>query len=106
MYAAPPPRFEWPLPAGHYYGNINGPANCHGGYYASERDEVRNIQQWLIYKGCVPGVSSTSWSSSGWADGIWESATDAAMSEWHRRFYPQPSPAQCWPDDYDRLARL
>ncbi|NUP83920.1 MAG: hypothetical protein HOV96_40980, partial [Nonomuraea sp.] len=101
---AVPPRLTWNLPAGHYYGNIHGPATSHGGYYASERPFVQNIQQWLIYHGCVPGVND--FQASGWDDGRWEAPTDAAMSLWHARFYPgQPYPAQCWADDYDRLAR-
>ncbi|MBP2323317.1 hypothetical protein JOF56_003702 [Kibdelosporangium banguiense] len=101
-----PGKFAWNLPAGHYYGNIAGPAKSHGGYYSAERDEVRNIQQWLIYHGCVPGVPSSAWASSGWADGKWEGPTDGAMATWHARFYAgQPFPAQCWRDDYDRLAR-
>lgn len=104
--AGNPGRFAWSLPAGHYYGNIAGPAKSHGGYYASERDEVRNIQQWLIYKGCVSGVAPSAWASSGWADGRWENPTDAAMANFHARFYPhQPYPKQCWRDDYDVLTR-
>lgn len=101
-----PGRFAWSLPAGHYYGNIAGPTVSHGGYYASERDEVRNIQQWLIFHSCVSGVASDRWAGSGWADGKWENATDVAMRTWHARYYPnQPYPAQCWNDDYNRLAR-
>jgi hypothetical protein len=76
----------------------------HGGYYAAERSLVQNVQQWLIYHGCVPGVGN--FTSSGWDDGIWEAATDVAMANWHARCYPgQPHPAQCWVDDYARLAR-
>lgn len=101
---ARPPRIGWTLPAGHYYGNLGGPARSHGGYYASERDEVRVIQQWLIYRGCVDGVPADRWPTSGWADGRWGPPTDSAMTEWHRRYYPgQPFPAQCWADDLARL---
>lgn len=103
---AVPSRFAWPLPAGQYFGNLAGPDASHGGYYASEQGYVRNIQQWLIYHGCVPGIPSAAWAHSGWADGRWEDATDGAMRTWHARFYPnQPQPAQCWIDDYDHLAR-
>lgn len=104
---APIPRpgaFQWRLPVGHYYGNWRGPAASHGGYYAAERDEVRNIQQWLIYRGCVAGHDPANWMHDGWADGKWDTPTDAAMTVWHQRFYPgQPQPAQCWLDDYVRL---
>jgi N-acetylmuramoyl-L-alanine amidase len=103
---ANPGKLSWNLPAGHYYGNIAGPAQSHGGINAAEQRFVKNIQQWLIYKGCVPGVPSSAWSTSGWADGRWEAATDTACRTWHARFYPnQPQPAQVWSDDYDRLAR-
>jgi hypothetical protein len=102
----PPPRLAWNLPAGHYYGNIAGPARSHGGYYASERAFVRNIQQWLIWHQCVTGELREDWATSGWADSKWEKYTDWAMGTWHLRFYPnQPEPYQCWSDDYDRLAR-
>jgi len=101
---ARPPHLGWALPAGHYYGNIGGPSRSHGGYYPTERDAVRVIQQWLIFRGCVDGVAASSWPISRWADGRWEAPTDAAMTEWHRRYYPgQPYPAQCWADDLARL---
>jgi hypothetical protein len=104
-----PGKFAWNLPAGHWYGNRNGPAKSHGGYYVSERDEVRNIQQWLVYRGHARSGSGalippSSWRTTTWADGIWESQTDAAMIRWHRVSYPgQQYPAQCWQDDYARL---
>lgn len=96
----------WNLPAGHYYGNINGPAQSHGGWNQAEKNVVKVIQQRLIFKGCVDGVPASSWASTGWADGVWEGPTDQAMAEFHRRFYPnQPQPTQCWSDDYAVLAR-
>ena len=99
-----PPTFGWDLPAGHYYGNIAGNAKSHGGATAGERAHVRVIQQWLIYRGCVPGVDPARWATSTWADGKWQAATDTAMRTWHSRFYPgQPQPAQCWSDDLRRL---
>lgn len=102
--AGRPPRIGWRLPAGHYYGNVGGPARSHGGYYPAEREAVRVIQQWLIYRGCVDGIAAASWATSRWADGRWEGPTDTAMTKWHRRYYPgQPFPAQCWADDLARL---
>lgn len=103
-----PPRLRWILPRGHYVGDIKGPARSHGGDprydSAAVIALVRNVQQWLTYHGCVPGV--TNW-RSGWADGRFERpySTDA-MTRWHQRFYRnQPFPDQCWSDDYDRLSR-
>lgn len=103
-----PPVLGWPLPAGHWLGNLEGPARQHGGHHRYDppavRDFVRNVQQWLLYRGVVPGVPAGTWATSRWADGRWEGATDAAMTLWHRKFYPgQPHPAQCWRDDYVRL---
>lgn len=99
-----PGKFEWRLPVGNYYGNVKGPAASHGGFYASEKDEVRNIQQWLIMRGCVDGHDPAGWPHDPWADGLWEGATDVAMTTWHARLYPnQPKPAQCWLDDYLHL---
>lgn len=100
-----PGKLTWALPSGHYYGNILGPTECHGGATAAEKTFVRNIQRWLIYKGCVSGIPASSWATAGWADGVWGTPTDTAMINWHNRFYAgQPKPAQCWKDDYDRLA--
>lgn len=99
-----PLRLAWPFGRGQYVGDIKGPAASHGGFYASERPFIQNVQQWLIYHGCVPG--QTNW-RSGWADGKFEApySTQAARA-WHARFYPgQPYPEQVWADDYDRLAR-
>lgn len=101
---AAPPRLSWPFARGQYVGDINGPAASHGGAYASERPFIANVQQWLIYHGCVPGQAD--WHSA-WADGRFQRpySTDAA-ARWHARFYAgQPYPDQIWADDYDRLAR-
>lgn len=100
-----PGKFTWALPVGDYYGNIAGPAHSHGGYYASERDEVANIQRWLVYQYCVPGIDRSRWASTTWADGKWEAQTDQAMAVWHAGHYPgQRYPSRCYRDDYDRLA--
>lgn len=105
---AAPQRLNWPFPANHYVGDRRGPAASRGGANPGvERDFVRNVQQWFIYKGVVPGVPAHTWATSRWADGLFDApaSTNAAI-EWHRRFYPgQPRPAEIWRDDYDRLAR-
>jgi hypothetical protein len=101
-----PPRPGWTLPAGHYYGNLAGPAASHGGYYAGERPIVKIIQQWLIYHGCVAGVPASSWATSGWADGRWEAPTDVACRAWYARFRPgQPYVTRIYADDYGVLIR-
>lgn len=93
----------WALPLGHWYGHKAGGAKQHGGYYASERDEVQAIQRRFIAKGCVAGVSD--W-RSGWADGLWEDATTAACRVWFSRYRPgQQFTTRIYRDDYAVLGR-
>lgn len=101
----PPPKLPaWRLPRGHYYGHVNGPARSHGGYYPAERPVVRAIQQWLIWRGCVPGVEPADWRTSRWADGIWEDATSDAVRRWFQKYRPgQPFVTRIYSDDYARL---
>lgn len=99
-----PAVLPWSLPRGHYYGNVAGPAESHGGIDAAERKVVANIQQWLVYRGCVRKVRADRWATTSWADGKWEDPTDAACVTWHERFYPnQPFQRRIYRDDYDRL---
>lgn len=108
----PPPRPpvpRWVVPAGQWLGNVLGPDAQHGGDLRWDSEAVhslvRCVQQWLIFRGCVDGLPSSGW-AAGWADGLWEGATDVAMATWHARYYPgQPYPAQCWEDDYEVLTR-
>ena len=101
-----PPVLRWNLGRGQCYGNINGKANVHGGYYPWERPFVRNIQQWTIFHNCADGQAPGSWAYNGWSDGRWTHPTDTAVANWHERFYPnQPQPCEVWSDDYARLAR-
>lgn len=72
-----PLRLTWPFGKGQYVGDIKGPANCHGGYYASERPAVRMIQQRLQKLGYAPKASA-------WADGRYEKPTAAAVQKWQR----------------------
>lgn len=100
----PPPRLNFPF-GNQYVGDRKGPAASHGGYYAGERPFVANVQAWLIYHGCVPGVAD--WQASNWDDGLFDApwSTNAAAT-WHDRFYPgQPYRDRIYADDYDRLAR-
>lgn len=79
---APAPSVPpYTLPPGHYYGPITGPAKSHGGFYASERPAVKLIQQALIRKGFVPGITNP---NSGWADGKYEALTTGAVKRFQR----------------------
>jgi Domain of unknown function (DUF1906)/Putative peptidoglycan binding domain len=69
---APP----WPLPPGNYFGPISGPAASHGGFYPADRGWVKQIQQALIRKGYVPGISDP---GSSWADGTYGELTRQAV---------------------------
>lgn len=107
---APPARpyvAPWRLQAGHWLGNLKGGVRQHGGIpydTAAVCAMVETAQRYVIFRGCVPGIPATKAATSGWADRRWESATDVAMAEWHRRYYPgQAYPSQCWADDYRRL---
>lgn len=107
--AAPPqrvyfPDFPWGLWSGHYLGDINGPAESHGGYYESEKPLVRAVQQALIKLGYVPGVTDI---NNGWADGVWENPTTVAMTAFQKDHMPGTTfYGQCWADDYAALRRL
>lgn len=72
------PPGSWPLPSGHYFGNVAGPANCHGGYWKNpwEHDWIVWIQTGLVWMGQYNY-------SSGWADGVWGNPTDQPMYAWH-----------------------
>jgi hypothetical protein len=101
-----PPVLAWPLPAGHWFGNVTGPAKQHGGdrRWDSQavHEFVQNIQEHLIFRGCAGG--NRDWRSRTWDDGLWGGPTDTAMILFHRLFYGgQQYPAQCWRDDYQRL---
>jgi hypothetical protein len=100
-----PGTFVWALPAGHYYGNIDGPLESHGGHQAADVDEVANIQRWFVYRGSVSTVPADRWATTSWADGKWEDETDAACARWHDQFFPnQPHATRIYSDDYERLA--
>lgn len=100
---APAPRVAppWPLPRNEYFGLVTGPAASHGGYYPNEQPYVRAIQQALIRKGYVPGVSDP---GSPWADGIYEQATADAVARFQRAQMPGTTYfGQVWWDDWARL---
>lgn len=72
-------RRPWPayMPAGHYFGHINGPAQSHGGYFASERPDVMAIQARLrMFKQPVT------------VDGRYGDQTVAAVTWWQKAKVP------------------
>ena len=77
--AGPSPHhgLEWPdLPAGHYYGDIEGPVEAHGGFHVADRPAIKALQQQLIWLGCVPGIRDV---HDTWADGKYEAPTGDAV---------------------------
>jgi hypothetical protein len=109
----------WPGPAlgfgpGDHFGNVNGPAQSHGGAIAADRPYVRMIQQRLIVCGFVPGHRDP---NDGWADGIFDirgngqlgGPTTAAVMRFqavHRPGRLTTKPGQVWSDDWDTLFNL
>ncbi len=89
----------WPLPPGHYFGLITGPEISHGGYDATERGWVRQIQQCLIRKGFVHGIQDP---NSGWADGKYEEPTRQAVLGFQRSI-GHPETGIIRADDWARL---
>ena len=93
----------FPLRRDHWYGLITGPEASHGGYYAAERPVIKIIQQRLIAKGYVPGITNI---NSGWADGIFEQPTADAVARFQRAEMPGTTfYGQIWWDDYAQLAK-
>jgi hypothetical protein len=92
---APP----WPLPPENYFGLIAGPNASHGGFLAADHPYIREIQQALIRKGFVPGITDP---NSIWANGIYAQLTREAVLRFQRSVgYHQTG--NIWPDDWNRL---
>jgi hypothetical protein len=97
-----------------HFGNINGPAESHGGATAEERTFVQMIQQRLIVFGFVPGHSDP---HDGWADGIFDNRGDGHLdgptTDAVRRFQHKhrpgeltTRPGEVWRDDWRTLFSL
>ena len=100
------PRLPQPFPLrhDHYYGLITGPNESHGGYYDSERPVIKIIQQRLIAKGYVPGVTDIN--SDWWADGLFEQPTADAVAAFQRAEIQNTAYfGQVWWDDYAQLSK-
>jgi hypothetical protein len=116
-HAAPDHGTPWPGPQLHfgphdYFGNINGPEESHGGAFAAERPFVRMIQQRLIARGFVPGVTDI---NDDWADGIFDTEgnhsltgpTSHAVIRFQRAHMPRTRFfGQVWSDDWAKLFSL
>jgi hypothetical protein len=105
---------EWGLPGGHYYGDRWGPVASHGGFYESERDNVRAIQARFVAAGCVPGIVWGTDRADRWCDGVWgdpkrktePNPTTEACRRWFARNRPgQPFTTRIYRDDYAVMAR-
>jgi hypothetical protein len=110
----PWPGFRLGFGAGDHFGNINGPAQSHGGATAGERSEVTKIQQRLIACGFVPGHSNP---NDGWADGIFDirgngqlgGPTTDAVVRFQAACRPgslTSKPGEFWSDDWATLFNL
>lgn len=90
-------RRAWPSYMGRndYFGDINGPDQSHGGYYANERPDVASIQSRLNALGF----------DSGPVDGIFGPMTIDAVSGWQSALYSDFTTlyGQVWQDDWERL---
>lgn len=101
----------WPAGFGpnDYLGDIEGPAQSHGGDARFDGPDVNAciawVQRWLIVNGFVPGVSNP---YGGWADGIYESPTVEAVTRAQQSnadwWAITSRPGEVWQhDDYARM---
>jgi peptidoglycan hydrolase-like protein with peptidoglycan-binding domain len=68
------PGAPFPLSGDNVYGDINGPDNVHGGYYAAEQPVIAAIQRALVARGFAGNVDPADW-----ADGLYEQPTIDAV---------------------------
>jgi hypothetical protein len=92
----PPP---WPLPPGNYFGLITGPAVSRGGFVPADRAFIKQIQEALIKKGFVPGISDP---ASTWADGTYTEPTQQAVLRFQQAA-GTPQTGSIGPGDWARL---
>ena len=90
-----PPPGPYPFTSPDHYGDIDGDAHSHGGYYESEQPNIRWIQTRLTELGYKPGT----------VDGILGPNTISATSAWqHARHASTTSlPGEVWGDDWQNL---
>ena len=89
------------MPTNEWFGDINGPNASHGGYYEHERPDIQAIQQRLIAKGYVAGITDP---NSGWADGLFEQPTIDSVAAFQRAEMPGTQYyGQVWSDDWSQL---
>ncbi|AOT24263.1 endolysin [Propionibacterium phage Anatole] len=90
----------WTLPAGNFYGSIDGGEDSHGGYYEGERPAIAAIQRWLIRHGYAGAVDDS------WADGLYEQPTVDAVTRFQRAERPNSTDrwGEVWADDLATMA--
>jgi len=93
------PGAAFPLPAGDYYGDINGDDHSHGGFYDVEQPIVKAIQVELIEAGVVPNVTNP---NDDWADGKFEQPTIEAVRRFQGR-HDLTVDGQVGPDTWSAL---
>ena len=90
---------EFPLNSNEYFGDIDGPNESHGGYYAWEKPYIKLIQEFLVDKGYAGSVNKAQW-----CDGIFERPTVDAVSAWQNDHMPGTEfYGQVWYDDWDKM---
>jgi hypothetical protein len=97
--SAPGQAPPWPLPPGHYFSLITGPAISHGGVYPADRGWVQQIQQALIRKGFVPGITDP---DSPWTNGKYTVPTRQAVLRFQQSS-GSPQTGNIEPGDWARL---
>ena len=90
---------EFPLNSNEYFGDIDGPNESHGGYYAWEKPYIKLIQEFLVDKGYAGSVNKAQW-----CDGIFERPTVDAVSKWQNDHMPETKfYGQVWYDDWAKM---
>ena len=93
---------QFPLNSNEYFGNITGPNNSHGGYYAWEKPYIKLIQEFLVDKGYAGKVNKAEW-----CDGVFEQPTVDAVASWQRDNMPGTTRyGEVWWDDWDAMRRI
>ena len=89
----------FPLNSNEYFGDIMGPNDSHGGYYAWEKPYIKLIQEFLVDKGYAGKVNKADW-----CDGVFEQPTVDAVASWQRDNMPGTTRyGEIWWDDWAKM---